>query len=363
MTMALALAQKGLGHTSPNPMVGALVVKNGQVVGRGWHQRAGGAHAEVNAIDDAGDQARGACLYVTLEPCNHFGKTPPCTQKILDAGIKRVVAAMADPNPHVAGGGFDQLKKQGVAVDVGVCEARAKQLNEAFIKHSTTGQPFVLAKCAATLDGQIATRTGSSQWITGAGARQIAHRLRQWADAIVVGSATMAQDNPSLTTRLDAGPGSDPVPVVLDTHLRLSQDLKAMRRGAIVATQKQPSRQVYARLTEKGITVVEMPLVHGKIDLNALMGHLGSMGITSVLIEGGGAVIGSALSARIVDKIAFFYAPKLLGGHDGVPMCGGRGPALIDDCVAVKHMQMRAVGEDIMVEGYLTYPEHTAAGQ
>ncbi len=362
MKMALALAQKGLGHTSPNPMVGALVVKNGRVVGQGWHQRAGGAHAEVNAIDDAGDLARGACLYVTLEPCNHFGKTPPCTRKILDAGIRRVVAAMADPNPHVTGGGFDWLTQQGIAVDIGVCQDRAKQLNEAFIKHSTTGRPFVLAKCAATLDGQIATRSGSSQWITGAAARQVAHRLRQWADAILVGSATVAHDNPSLTTRLDSGPGSNPVPIVLDTRLRLSHDLKVMRPGTIVVSQKQPSTQVCARLAEKGITVLEMPLVHGRIDLDALMAHLGARGFNSVLIEGGGAVIGSALSAGIVDKIAFFYAPKLLGGHDGVPICSGRGPARIDDCVVVDQMRMQAVGEDIMVEGYLSYPDQEAAG-
>ena len=203
METALDLAARGAGYTSPNPMVGAVVVKNGEIVGRGWHQKAGGPHAEVHAIDDAGDLARGATLFVTLEPCNHVGRTPPCTQKILASGISHVVMAMTDPNPDVDGCGADFLIRNGVTVETGVCEQQARRLNEIFIKYIQTKRPFVTLKCAATLDGRIATRTGDSKWVTGPAARNYVHELRHRMDAIMVGINTVTNDNPRLTTRLE----------------------------------------------------------------------------------------------------------------------------------------------------------------
>ncbi len=231
MKLALDLAEKGRGWTSPNPMVGAVVVKDGRIVGRGYHQQPGGPHAEVNAIDDAGDRARGATLYVTLEPCNHFGRTPPCTRKILDAGIRRVVVAMTDPNPGVQGGGNPYLQDQGIQVTTGICEKEARTLNENFITWVTTGKPFVIVKCAATLDGRIATRTGDSRWVTGPASRQFVHRIRHGVDAILVGVETVKKDDPSLTTRLDGETGSDPTRIVLDTHLSIPLTAKMLQPG------------------------------------------------------------------------------------------------------------------------------------
>lgn len=208
MQLALELAEKGRGWTSPNPMVGAVVVRDGKIVGRGYHQRVGGPHAEVNAIDDAGDRARGATIYVTLEPCNHFGRTPPCTHKIIAAGIRRVVVAMKDPNPDVQGGGNAYLKSHGIEVITGIGETAARTLNEGFVTWVTTGKPFVIVKCAATMDGRIATRTGDSRWVTGPAARAWVHRLRHAVDGIMVGVETVRKDDPSLTTRLEGEPGS-----------------------------------------------------------------------------------------------------------------------------------------------------------
>jgi diaminohydroxyphosphoribosylaminopyrimidine deaminase/5-amino-6-(5-phosphoribosylamino)uracil reductase len=228
MKMALKLAKKGQGYTSPNPMVGAVIVKDGELKGQGYHQAAGLTHAEVNAIEDAGSEAKGATLYVNLEPCNHTGKTPPCTRKILEAGIRRVVVAMEDPNTQ-AGGGAVFLKAHGIDVQTGVCEVPAKKLNEAFIKYVRTQRPFVILKCAATLDGRIGTRTGDSKWVTGAKSRNFVHLLRHAVDAILVGIGTIQADNPRLTTRLDSQNGLDPVRIVLDTHLSISPDARILQ--------------------------------------------------------------------------------------------------------------------------------------
>ncbi|MEJ2657581.1 MAG: bifunctional diaminohydroxyphosphoribosylaminopyrimidine deaminase/5-amino-6-(5-phosphoribosylamino)uracil reductase RibD, partial [Desulfobacterales bacterium] len=233
MKMALDLAKKGEGLTSPNPMVGAVIVKDGKVVGKGYHQAAGKAHAEANALDDAGELAKDATLYVTLEPCNHTGRTPPCTENILAAGIRRVVAAMVDPNPKVKGGGLAYLEGRGIRIMSGVCEARARKLNEAFIKYVGTGRPFTIVKCAATLDGHIATKTGDSRWVTGEESRQFVHRLRHAVDAIMVGINTVEKDNPSLTARIAAHRKNfkpkDPARIILDTHLRIPEEAKLLR--------------------------------------------------------------------------------------------------------------------------------------
>ena len=361
MQLALGLAKKGEGFTSPNPMVGAVIVKNGKVVGKGYHHAAGKAHAEVNAINDAGSLAQGATLYVTLEPCSHKGRTPPCTEKILASGIKRVVVAMHDPNPGVKGGGIDYLKHRGIDIKTGVCEDRAKRLNEIFTKYVKTNRPFTIIKCAATLDGRIATKTGDSRWVTGEEARKFVHRLRHAVDAIMVGINTVEKDDPSLTTRLPNRLGGlkglDPVRIVLDTHLKIVEKAKLLRLDSdsdtIIITGHSVSEDKKARIEQRGIKVIKSPVKDGLIDLDILMDRLGALGITSLLIEGGSRVIASALSAGIVDKILFFFAPKILGGDDGVPICKGQGADLMKSCVPVKNISVRKFGKDVMIQGYI----------
>ncbi len=357
METALHLAVKGMGYTSPNPMVGAVIVKNGKVVGSGYHHALGEAHAEVNAINEAGIAAKSATLFVTLEPCNHTGRTPPCTEKILKAGIHRVVVAMKDPNPDVIGGGIGYLKDQRVDVTLGVCEDAAKKLNEAYIKYITTKRPFVIVKCAATLDGRIATRTGDSRWVTGEESRKFVHRLRHAADAIMVGVDTIKRDNPCLTTRLNDIRGVDPKRIILDTNLSIPENAKVLRldsdSGRFIITGISVSTDKKAEVEKKNVKVIPSAVKNGRIDIDLLMDQLGAMGIASILIEGGGQVIGSALRARIVDKIIFFYAPKILGGDDGVPICGGPGPFSMNECIPVSNIDVRRFGEDVMIEGYI----------
>ncbi len=359
MKMALGLAMKGEGFTSPNPLVGAVIVKDDKVVGKGYHKKAGTAHAEVKAIDDAGVFAKDSTLYVTLEPCNHFGRTPPCTGKILEAGIKRVVVAIDDPNSDVKGGGIDYLKSQGLEVLLGVCEDEAKKLNEAYLKYVRTKRPFVIIKCAATLDGRIATRTGDSQWVTGPESRKFVHRLRHAYDAIMVGIDTVKKDDPNLTTRLDDMQGSDSTRVILDTNLSIPEDAKVLRLDSdcdtIIVTGNLVSGNKKARIEKKGVRVrvIESPVKDGLIDLDPLLDQLGALGITSLLIEGGSRVMASALAAGVVDKIVFFYAPKILGGDDGVPVCKGPGPDLMNECIPVKDIKVRRFGDDVMIEGYI----------
>ena len=359
MKMALDLAEKGRGFTSPNPMVGAVVVNDGKVVGKGYHQAAGKAHAEVNAIDDAGALAKDATLYVTLEPCNHTGRTPPCTEKVLSACIRRVVVAMKDPNPNVKGGGSDYLKNQGIDVTVGVCEEQAKRLNEVYIKYVSTQRPFSIVKCAATLDGRIATRTGDSKWVTGEESRKYVHRLRHAVDAIMIGINTVKKDNPSLTTRLtnriENFKGLDPTRVILDTHLRISEKAKLLQLDSdsdtIIVTGHSVSGDKKTGIENQGARIIESPLKDGLIDLDRLMDRLGALGITSLLIEGGSSVIASSLSAGIVDKIIFFFAPKILGGDDGMPICKGAGAASMSSCIPVKDIHILRFDDDVMIEG------------
>ena len=357
MQLALALAEKGSGWTSPNPMVGALVVKNDRIVGRGYHQRAGGPHAEVNAIDDAGARARAAALYVTLEPCNHVGRTGPCTHKILQAGIRRVVVAMADPNPAVQGDGSRYLQERGVEVVTGILETPARRLNENFVTWVTTGRPFVIVKCAATLDGRIATRTGDSRWVTGPAARQYVHQMRHRVDGIMVGVQTVKNDDPSLTTRLDGQTGSDATRIVLDTHLSIAPAARMLHQASPAPTwvvggpTAAPDRR--RALEQVGARVITAALQAGRIDLVALLPQLGAMGITSLLIEGGAAVTGAAFAAGIVDKVCFFYAPKVLGGDDGIPICRGPGPDRMRQSTPIHDLSVSRFGPDVMLQGYL----------
>jgi len=360
MQMALDLAVRGEGFTSPNPMVGAVVVKDGKVVGGGFHEVVGGPHAEVNAINAAGKLAEGGTLYVTLEPCNHTGRTPPCTATILKAGISRVVVAMPDPNQHVAGGGVEHLKRHGLEVITGVCEQQARRQNEAFIKYITTGRPFVIAKCAATLDGRIATRTGDSRWVTGEAARHYVHRLRHAVDAILVGIHTIQADDPSLTTRLEGRPSKDPIRIILDTRLSIAPDARVLQQASdadtILVAGQGVGQNKKSVLENAGNRVIEAALKNNRIDLVALMQQLGALEISSLLVEGGSRVLASAFKAGIVDKVQFFYAPKVLGGDDGVPICSGPGPELMNQSIPIKEITVQRFDDDVLIEGYVEKP-------
>ena len=356
MRMALELAARGRGCTSPNPMVGAVVVAGGEVVGTGYHRFAGGPHAEVYALDAAGPRAAGATLYVSLEPCNHTGRTPPCTRKVLAAGVRRVVVGMRAPNPRAAGG-IGELRRHGLEVTTDVCAAEAGELNEAFVTHIRTGRPFVTAKCAATLDGRIATRTRDSKWVTGERARAFVHEMRHASDAILVGAGTIAADDPQLTARLPGREPKDPVRIVLDAGLgidpaaRVLNHASAAETWVVAAPGVAPERR--ARIERPGVRVLEVESRDGKIDLAALTAHLGGLGIQSLLIEGGGRVLASAFAAGIVDKVCFFYAPLILGGDDGIPICSGRGVEHMQDCIRLERIRTRRFDDDVLIEGYV----------
>jgi diaminohydroxyphosphoribosylaminopyrimidine deaminase/5-amino-6-(5-phosphoribosylamino)uracil reductase len=337
-------------------MVGAVVVKGGQVVGKGYHRKAGTPHAEIHALENAGDQAKSATLYVTLEPCNHQGRTPPCTEVIVSSGIRRVVVGCSDPNPQVAGGGAGYLRRQGVRVDVGILEERCLRLNESFIKHVTTGLPLVIAKMAASLDGKIATRLGDSHWISNEHSRRFVHKLRHRADAILVGVGTVIADNPKLTTRLSGGKGINPLRIILDTHLRIPVDssvvVETNEAPTIIATGPKPYEKRREALEGKGVEVLSLPLVRGRVSLPLLLKHLGERDVISLLVEGGAEVHGGFFYDNLVDKIHFFFAPKIIGGNRAVPMVGGMGVERVAEALVLRNLSLRRFGDDIMVEGY-----------
>lgn len=362
MEMALNLARKGEGAVSPNPMVGAVLVKDGKVVGSGYHKAYGEHHAEVNAIDDAGDDAMGATLYVTLEPCNHTGNTPPCTKKIIDNKISKVYVAMKDPNPSVEGGGSDFLRKHGIEVNEGILEERSKKLNESFTKYILTNEPFITLKCGATLDGKIATKTGDSKWITNSKSREFVHQIRNKVDGICVGVGTVQNDNPSLTTRLE-GESFDPVRIILDTNFSIPSDSKMLHQesdaGTIIVVGENLENDERAIAKKKKLTansdtkVLYTPIKDGKIDIERLMVILGNDRITSILVEGGSQVATSFLEAKKVDKVCFFYAPKILLSGEAVPMLRGEGPSLMKDAITLKNTSVHTFDSDVMIEGYL----------
>jgi diaminohydroxyphosphoribosylaminopyrimidine deaminase/5-amino-6-(5-phosphoribosylamino)uracil reductase len=357
MKMAIELARRGRGYTAPNPLVGAVIVQDGVVVGKGYHEQVGGAHAEVNAIADAGEQANGATLYVNLEPCNHHGRMPPCTEAILKSGLRRVVVGMEDPNPNVRGNGNQFLRDHGIEVICGIAQKESERLNEIFIKYVTTKRPFVILKCACTLDGYIATRTGNSKWITNAASRRFVHELRHAVDAIMVGVGTVNQDDPRLTTRLDDKQGRDPIRIVLDTHLSISPDAALLNLSSdsdtLIITGPDVQEEKRKKLARPGVRILSTELKNGHIDLNVLMTRLGDLGITSLLIEGGSRVNASALKAHIVDKVFFFYAPKILGGDNGIPVFKGKGPALMSESIRIKDVSVHRFADDMMIEGYV----------
>ena len=359
MSMALKLARKAEGMTSPNPLVGAVLVKGGKIIGKGYHKMAGLPHAEIEAIADAerhNHKVKGATLYVTLEPCCHEGKrTPPCVNAIIEKGIKRVVVGAGDPNPKVCGNGFSILRDEGVEVIPFILEEKALELNEAYNKYITTGLPFVTLKLAATLDGKIAAHTGDSKWIGSDNQRKLAHRLRSASDAVVVGVGTVLKDDPRLKSRLPGRNVRQPVPVILDRTLRTPprSSVFSTHGTVIIATVKPADAAKKKRLEEAGAHVLEIGHDrNGLPDMKKLMRELARNEIVSVLVEGGGKAAASALKARIVDKIAFFYAPKILGG-DGVSMIDGLGIKSVKNAIQIHDIKTTKLGEELMVEGYL----------
>jgi diaminohydroxyphosphoribosylaminopyrimidine deaminase/5-amino-6-(5-phosphoribosylamino)uracil reductase len=358
MRAALRLARRGAGTVSPNPLVGALLVRGGKIVGSGYHRFFGGPHAERYALEKAREKARGADLYINLEPCSHFGKTPPCSDALIAAGIRRAFIGMQDPNALVSGSGIKKLAAAGIAVETGILERECRQLNEAFIKHITSKIPFVYLKLAASLDGKIATASGDSKWITGTASRALVHSLRSRVDAVMVGIGTVLSDDPQLTARLYPGAKKNPLRVIVDSTLRtpLRSRLLATARDVptIIATTANSSKSRAAAVTQSGAELLTMPARNGRVNLKLLMKKLGQRGISSVLIEGGSELSAAALQDGIVDKVLFFYAPKIIGGMNAYPMIGGAGSEKISRAIPLKDIRYRKVGNDILVEGYIS---------
>jgi diaminohydroxyphosphoribosylaminopyrimidine deaminase/5-amino-6-(5-phosphoribosylamino)uracil reductase len=354
MIRALDLAEKGRGYVEPNPLVGAVVVLAGRVVGEGWHERFGQAHAEVNALAQAGESARGATLYVTLEPCCHQGKTPPCTDAIARAGIQRVVAAMTDPFPQVAGQGAARLRQAGIAVDIGLNDKEARRLNAPYVKLLRTGRPYVHAKWAMTLDGKIATPTGDSRWITGEPARRRDHELRGRMDAIIAGIGTVLADDPQLTAR-PPGPRTA-VRVILDSRGRTPKDsiLAKTARDTpvlIITAGHEPTQELQAL----GCETLGLPATGGRPDIGALLDELGRRRMTNVLIEGGAEVLGSFFDARAVDEVHVFIAPRIAGGIVKTAVAG-RGVEKIADALSLAEWTIEELGPDVLLHGIVSSP-------
>jgi len=354
---ALELAEQGRGRTSPNPLVGCIVVREGVVLGEGWHERAGGAHAEVRALQQAGD-ARGATVYVTMEPCAHQGRTPPCSEALIAAGVSRVVFAANDPNP-LAAGGAARLQEAGIAVLSGVLQDEAERQNEAFFTVQRRQRPLVLYKTAMTLDGKIATRTGQSRWITGAAARELVQQWRDQFDAVAVGINTVLLDDPLLTCRL-AG-GRSPLKVIFDSVARTPPAAKlflpdqhgAAARVIVYTTDKAPAGRIEA-LRAVGAEVVALPEQRGRGAVRGALADLRQRGVNSVLLEGGGALAWSFFEAQVIDKVAFFIGPKLLGGAGASPIAG-LGVAHMDEAITLADLQTEFIGSDLLVTGQVRY--------
>jgi len=355
MQQALLLARKALGTTSPNPAVGAVVVKDGQVVGEGWTQPPGQDHAEIVAIRQAGIEAAGATLYVTLEPCDHFGRTPPCTQAIIDAGIAEVHASTLDPNPLVRGKGLSKLDGSGLRTVVGEDEAEAREVIEAYTKYITTGKPFVTAKYAMSLDGKIATRTGDSRWVTGDEARAFVHGLRGTSDAIMVGVGTVLADDPMLTARDSQGNPAErqPVRVVVDSHGRTQPGAKLLAQpGETLIAVAGADEGKRRELAKAGAVVEVLPAEDGSVDLANLLSALGRRDITSVLVEGGGTLLGSLFDQGLVDKVIAFVAPVVIGGKSARTPVGGQGVERMVQAMHLVRTSLTQFGVDTAIIGY-----------
>ncbi len=359
MTLAFRLAEKGRGFTSPNPLVGAVVVTRGQIVGQGSHRKAGGPHAEVIALSQAGSRAKGGTLYVTLEPCSHLKKrTPPCVPLIVKAGVRRVVVAMVDPNPQVKGSGLAQLKRADMKVEVGCGEAEARQLNEAYVHWVQTGRPFTILKAGMTLDGKIATASGESQWITDEAARAQAHQLRAGVDAILVGIGTVLRDNPTLTARNSSDPLRvvlrQPLRIVVDSRLRIPLKAAVLQHQqaahTLIATTAAASTRKIGLLKGKGIDVLVLPKLGDHVSLPTLWTRLGQLGVTTLLVEGGSEINAAVLRGQLAQRLMCYVAPLLLGGQDAKGLFGGRLPRRLQDAVPLKNLRIESVGRDMLIQ-------------
>ncbi|MEQ9618180.1 MAG: bifunctional diaminohydroxyphosphoribosylaminopyrimidine deaminase/5-amino-6-(5-phosphoribosylamino)uracil reductase RibD [Deltaproteobacteria bacterium] len=359
MSIALKLAKRAEGMTSPNPLVGAVVVKKGEIIGKGYHRKAGLPHAEIEAFKDAekkGHNINGSTLYVSLEPCCHKGKrTPPCVDAIIEKGVTKVVVGSLDPNPKVSGKGVKTLGEKGINTVTGVLEQKSRDINESFKKYITTGKPFVILKLAATLDGKIAARTGDSKWIGSEKQREYAHKLRSKADAVMVGIGTVLTDDPRLNVRLRKKTVRQPVPVVLDPGLRTPPEssILALHDSVFIATGKSCDKRKREKLESAGAKIIEISTDRqGLLNLNELLVALGDYEITSLLVEGGSRTAAHALRSGIVDKVVFFYAPKLMGG-DGLSMIGDLGISKVGNSLEIDGISIKRYGSEFMIEGYI----------
>ena len=353
MRRALELAQMAEGDTSPNPMVGAVIVDgNGNIAGEGYHHKAGQPHAEINALAAAGDKAKGATVYVTLEPCSHYGRTGPCCEALIKAGVKRVVSAVTDPNPLVAGRGLNRLREAGIEVTEHVCEDEAKKLNEKFFFWITHKRPFVSLKYAMTLDGRLAAAGGDSKWITGTDARTYAHYLRKTHDAVLVGKNTVLQDDCELTTRMVEG--KNPVRIVLDSKAAVPLNAKILNGEAktiIAVSEAAPQDKLYELQKLTNVEVLKLPQRNGHLDLQELLEKLAAMEITSVLVEGGSEVHGAFIDAGLAERVYAFIAPKIIGGKNATGPVGGIGSTDMGNALKLRDVEYKQLGADFLITG------------
>jgi diaminohydroxyphosphoribosylaminopyrimidine deaminase/5-amino-6-(5-phosphoribosylamino)uracil reductase len=338
-------------------MVGAFLVKNGEVVGEAYHAKAGEAHAEILAFRQAGEKARGATLYLNLEPCAHYGRTPPCAPAVIEAKVRRAVIGMKDPNPLVNGRGLRSLRRAGLDVKLGVLEKECRRLNEAYCKYIIKKEPFIILKAAATLDGKIATREGDSKWISGETSRNFVHRMRDQVDGVVVGIGTILKDDPQLTTRIKKG--RDPYRIILDSRLRIPEEAKVIGdvpSKTIIATTELADKDKREYLEKKGVRMIIIDSKRGRVDLKTCLSKLGEMGMTSLMVEGGSQINGSFLDEGLVDKILFFFSPKLIGDREALGIFGGSGKAALKEAIPLQEFNVRRMGEDILIQGYVNSP-------
>jgi len=357
--LAITLALKAKGKTLPNPMVGAVVVKNSKIIAMGFHKAAGSPHAEVIALDEAGKHAEGAVLYVSLEPCTHFGRTPPCVNRIIKSKIKKVVIGTEDPNPVNSGKGIEILRKNGIIVECGFRHEALRKMNEVFIKYITKKIPFITVKVAESMDGKIATHAGDSKWVTSDVSRMHANKMRQNFDAIMVGVNTVLRDDPLLTCRVPKPARKQPIKIIVDSHLSTPQNAKIFEDGGkvIIATLKSQTGQETDNrtiLSEKA-TVLEVKERNGQVNLHDLMKKLAKMEIANILVEGGGSLIGSLFDEELADKVIFFISPKIIGGRDAVGSVEGKGIRELAKAPAIKDISFKKIGSDFLIEGRVDY--------
>ena len=349
MDIAIKLAEKGKGQVSPNPLVGCIIVKRGRIVGKGYHKKFGQEHAEVMALKAAGNKAVNATMYCNLEPCSHWWKTPPCTESIMEAGIREGIIGVDDPNPLVDG--FKELKFRGIKTKIGILRQQAKKLNEAYLKYTKTKRPFVILKVAMSLDGKIATSTGDSKYITSTEARKFVHEIRNEIDAVMVGINTVLRDNPQLDSRLVGG--KDPIKIIVDSTLKIPEGSKVLKDPSkvIIATTNKAPKNKIDKFHHKGINVIVVNSKNGMVDLNELMKELGKSQITYMMIEGGSHLNASAIKDKVIDKVLIFTAPKIIG--NGLGAISTLGIKKIDKAIKLKNITTRKIGKDLLVEGYL----------